>query len=197
MDMPKLMAAAAEGCLAVAEQVTPAHLDHPTPCAGWTVRDLVNHLAHWTSVVSERTARKLPRPEDELERDYVDTEPWPDFYRDHLRASVQAWQQPGALDGSAVMLTSALPTAQIALMLFADLVTHGWDLATALGVEYEVDPEVAAAALTGIAGMAERGRQHGAFGAELPPRADASPLDRALALSGRDPHWRPARRANA
>ncbi|HYF45354.1 MAG TPA: hypothetical protein VD926_04025, partial [Acidimicrobiales bacterium] len=73
-------------------------------------------------------------------------------------------------------------------------VVHGWDLARALGRRYEAtDPELAA--VIGFYGEfpdeARSTEPDAAFGPVVDVGGDASPLDRALALSGRDPAWAP------
>ena len=71
----------------------------------------------------------------------------------------------------------------------AELVLHGWDLAVATGQAYTVREEAAAAALAAVEANAELYRQYQGF-ADPVTLADGAPvLDRALALSGRDPRW--------
>jgi hypothetical protein len=43
-----------------------------------------------------------------------------------------------------------------------------------------------------VAGSAEQGRAMEVYGAEVLVAPDAPTLARALGLSGRDPHWKPA-----
>lgn len=187
------MADAADAAVEVARNVKPSQYDLPTPCPEWDVRALANHLTHWSAVVSERTARKLPRPTDGSEDegvDYTDGD-WPAFFAERVGRAVAAWSEPGAWEGESVMAASPLPARTIGTMLFGDIVVHGWDLAVATGQTLVVSEEVAQAALRGIEGMAVMGREWGAFGPEVGVPADAPTLVRAVALSGRDPGWRP------
>lgn len=82
-----------------------------------------------------------------------------------------------------------LPAPLAAELTMGDLVLHGWDLATATGQEFKCDDELAAAVEAGCRSTAELARSMGLFGPELAVPPDASPLDRALAVSGRDPSW--------
>jgi uncharacterized protein (TIGR03086 family) len=187
----KLMAQAAEAASAVAAGVSPDQYDRPTPCPGWDVRALANHLTHWTAVISERRARKeAPLESEDENTDYTGGD-WPAFFAARVERAVAAWGEPGAWDGEITLVQDPLPAQMIGTMLFAELVMHGWDLAAATGQSLTVAPEVADAALRAIAGMAEMGREWGAFGPEVVVPADAPDLDKALALSGRDPGWRP------
>jgi uncharacterized protein (TIGR03086 family) len=72
-----------------------------------------------------------------------------------------------------------------------ELVIHGWDLARGTGQPYRVDEDSAQVAVEflSLASAAAEPGQRGPFGSavEIPP--GASVLDRAVALSGRDPHW--------
>ncbi|GAA4443160.1 TIGR03086 family metal-binding protein [Actinokineospora soli] len=189
----KLMARAAEATIGVARTVTPEQYGLPTPCPEWDVRALINHVTHWSAVVSERTARKLPPPADGSEdegTDYTGGD-WPAFFAERVERSVAAWGEPGAWEGETVMAASPMPAQTIGSMLFCDLVMHGWDLAVSTGQTYTVPDEVGEAALRVMEEIAEMGRQWGAFGPEVAVPADAPALDRALAMSGRDPAWRP------
>ncbi|GLZ39559.1 TIGR03086 family metal-binding protein [Actinokineospora sp. NBRC 105648] len=187
-----LMAKAADSAVTVARNVTPDQFDLPTPCPGWTVRDLANHLTLWSAKVSERSARRLPPPGDGSEDESNDfTAGWPAPFVEGVARAVEAWDAPGALEGETVMMADARPAKFIHDMVFGELVLHAWDLAVATGQPFEVAPEVAEYTLEGAAGMAEMARQYEVFGAEVSVPADAPPLARALGVSGRDPGWRP------
>jgi uncharacterized protein (TIGR03086 family) len=75
--------------------------------------------------------------------------------------------------------------------MLGELVIHGWDLAMATGQAFPCPPDAAEATRRVLADMAPMGRSYGIFAAEVPVPESASALDRALALSGREPAWRP------
>ncbi|GLW93622.1 TIGR03086 family metal-binding protein [Actinokineospora globicatena] len=183
-----LMSRATDSVVALAAAVTPDQFDRPTPCPEWTVRDLVNHLTLWSGVVAERVARKLPAPTDGSEDESIDfAGQWPARFVDGATRAARAWDEPGALDGETSMMSSPRPATFFHDMLLAELVLHGWDLATATGQPFVVDDDVAARARDSTAAMAEQGREYGVFGPEVPTAPDASPLAQALGISGRDP----------
>ncbi len=188
------MARAAASAVALARTLDPDQLDRPTNCPDWTVRDLANHLTLWSGVVSERSARRLPPPGDGSEAETLDFTAggdWPDVFADRVGRAVAAWDAPGALDGDTVMMGDPRPAVFIHDMLFGELVLHGWDLAAATGLPFQVDEDLAGAALACVEALAEQGREWGVFGPEVVAPPDATTLERALALSGRDPAWRP------
>ena len=76
-----------------------------------------------------------------------------------------------------------------------ELVVHGWDVARATGSPYECEPELLDAARSFLDQFASADAPAGrevAFGPPQPVPAGATPLDRVIALSGRDPGWSPA-----
>jgi uncharacterized protein (TIGR03086 family) len=87
---------------------------------------------------------------------------------------------------------TATPAADVAALNIAEMVLHGWDLAAATGQAYTVGEPAAAAAMRAAEANAELFRQYQGFADPVEAPPSASVLDRLLALSGRDPAWRPA-----
>ncbi|MFD8529673.1 hypothetical protein ACFV0L_19875 [Streptosporangium canum] len=80
---------------------------------------------------------------------------------------------------------------QLGLLGLGDVVIHGWDLARATGQDYGVDEETGEAVAAFMDRTASQGRRMGAFREAHAVPEDASPFERALGLSGRDPGWKP------
>jgi uncharacterized protein (TIGR03086 family) len=72
-------------------------------------------------------------------------------------------------------------------LLIAEFVLHGWDLAEATGQEYRCDDAVAAVVLRTVEAQAELYRQYKGFADAVTVPGDASDIDKALAMSGREP----------
>jgi uncharacterized protein (TIGR03086 family) len=104
---------------------------------------------------------------------------------------VDAWSKPEAWAGDRNVMGSATPAADIAAMLIAEMVLHGWDIAQATGQDYRCDEGVAQAVLETVRAQGELFRQYQGFAAIVSVPEDATAFDRALALSGRDPGWKP------
>lgn len=75
----------------------------------------------------------------------------------------------------------------------SELATHTWDLARALGVDAELDQQVAAAVLGPIQDALPaqpRGEEVGIpFGPVVPVADDASSYEQLVGWLGRDPEW--------
>jgi uncharacterized protein (TIGR03086 family) len=78
------------------------------------------------------------------------------------------------------------------MVALTEVVIHGWDVAVATGQPYNVSDDAAEAVREHMAGFTADGPVEGIFGPAVDVDAGTAPLDRALALSGRDPDWRPA-----
>lgn len=71
---------------------------------------------------------------------------------------------------------------------FMDALIHTWDLATAIGQDDVLDPELVEACVAMfLPDMPERGRASGLVGPAIAVPASASPQDRLLAAMGRQP----------
>src|ERR1700722_7400725 len=83
------------------------------------------------------------------------------------------------------------PAAEAIGFHFVDYVVHGWDVARALGRDYELERDVLAAALP-IAQAVPDGERRRRPGAAFAPRVAVSsggPLGQIVALLGRRPDW--------
>jgi hypothetical protein len=67
---------------------------------------------------------------------------------------------------------------------------HSWDLARALGVDFDLGEERCAATLAGMEQMEDAIRGSGQFGPRVPVPETASAQDRLIGFIGRDPGWR-------
>lgn len=113
--------------------------DRPTPCADWTVRDLVGHV-----VFECRWAPHLLRGEtleqvgDRYDGDLLGDDPigaWTDAAGAAAAAAAAA-----PLDDTVHASFATISTGFYLWQLTAEFVVHAWDLARAVGGDEELDP---------------------------------------------------------
>ena len=166
-------------------------LQAPTPCGDYTVADLLAHAMGLT-IAFRDAADKKDSPAQDAEPGRVALDPgWREVLPGRLLAMATAWHSPQAWEGLTKVGGGTMPATIAGQAGLNELVIHGWDLARGTGQPYRADEASARAAvefLTLASAAAEPG-QRGPFGpaVEVPP--SASMLDRAVALSGRDPRW--------
>jgi uncharacterized protein (TIGR03086 family) len=192
MNLHAEMTDAADAAARTVEHVTPAQFDGPTPCTEWDVRTLLNHLIVWTSYSLAARAEGGSVGQELIDRDFTADPGFAAGYRAQLDRALAAWSDPATWDRSLDVMGSPMPSADVAALNIAEMVLHGWDLAAATGQAYTVSEPAAAAAMRAALANADLFRQYKGFAepVEVPPTA--STLDRVLALSGRDPAWKPA-----
>ncbi|MGP3774920.1 TIGR03086 family metal-binding protein [Streptomyces sp. SDT5-1] len=183
---PYLVESAAEAAR-VAAGVKPDRLDAASGCGDWDVRTLVNHWTVYTSHGMEHRALRTRLPEELTARDLTTEEDWASTYAADLDRAVAAWSDPAVWDGDIDLGFAQQPAPEVAALLWAELVLHGWDVAHATGQEFAVSDGAAALLLQVVEANAELYRQYEGFAAPVPVGADASTYAKALALSGRDP----------
>jgi uncharacterized protein (TIGR03086 family) len=161
--------------------------ERPTPCAGWTARDLLGHLV--TSIRAGMSVMQgrppawpdVARPGDLVEGDPVE------FWRD---IAVQARDVLRNADLGRVMQTPLGQTVADDLAIpVIDLYVHAWDLGVTAGIAVEIPPGVidfAHAYLDPLPDDMVRGDNR-AFAPQAPVPADATPTERFIAWTGRRP----------
>lgn len=181
------MAAAAAETIKVVNGVRPEQFGDPTPCGEWDVRTLLNHIILWTAYSAEQRAHGGSVAEELMNKDFAAD---PDFAADYAKQAnraLGAWSDPAAWERELGVMGSATPAADVATLLIAELVLHGWDLATATGQTYHCDDAVATVVLDTVRAQGDLFRQYKGFGDVVEIPDDASAYDKALAESGRDP----------
>lgn len=190
MDTRELLPGAFEPVVAVVETLGPDSLDRPTPCTDFDVRALVNHFAGTTAWIERVGRRAAPDADDPFGAKLdVTTGEWRALLVERIRAVGVAWADPAAWEGAVEGV--GMPASMIGEMAVAEVLTHGWDLAAATGQPLKVDEDAATAVHRFMVETGELGRQGAAYGPEVAVPAEAPTFDRALGLSGRDPHWTP------
>lgn len=159
--------------------------DAPSPVAGWTARDVVDHLVTWLPALLAPTVTLPARPRAADD---------PVAAWTHHVAAVQALlDDPASAD---LVLSNpdigAIPVPDAVDRFYTnDVFLHAWDLARASGQEHGLDEARCAEVLAGMEPMEETLRGSGQFGTRQPVADDAPPSDRLMAFLGRDPDWRP------
>lgn len=160
-----------------------------TPCRGWTVRDLVNHVVGGNRM-AVRLLDGVPREEslDPLGHDQLGDEPvlaW----AQSAQAQQAAFAAPGAMGRVCHHAAGDVSGAQLLGFRVSDLVLHGWDLAWGVGGDERLDAELVQFVWAQLARRAAAMAATGLFG-EGPSGAvgEDAPLHlRLLDLSGRRP----------
>jgi uncharacterized protein (TIGR03086 family) len=194
-DIVALDAQAVRVSVDLVAQARAADLTRATPCADWTLQDLLTHMVAQhhgfaaASVGDGDLARWRLRP---LGDDPIAT------YRaasDHVLAAFAA---EGVLDRAfplpEIKSGSTFPASRAISFHFLDYVVHSWDVASTLGRGVHFEPtllDVAFRLAEAVPGGDARHEPGAAFAPKI-ARSGTSSLDRILALLGRSPDWQPA-----
>lgn len=162
-------------------------LGRPTPCAEYTVGDLLDHIAG-VSPAFVAAARKTPLDGASPEGGAANLAPdWRTRIPADLDALVEAWRDPAAWEGMTAAGGVDLPGDLAGRVALDELVLHGWDLAKAVGQPAGYDGP----GLDDVHQMVLQFQGAGIFGPAVPVPEEAPLFDQILGLAGRDPAWRP------
>lgn len=170
-------------------------LSGPTPCPAYTLGDLIEHVGGLALAFRAAAEKDIASP-------YVNGTPsgdasrlqadWRERISADLAALAQAWAKPDAWTGMTRIANQDAPAEMVGVTVADELVVHGWDVARATGQPYSAEPELLGAAQTFLGFFASPDAPAGPevpFGPSRPVADDSAPLDRVLALAGRDLAW--------
>ena len=157
----------------------------PTPCADWSVRELVNHIVAGNLWAAELgSGRTIDEVGSALDGDMLGADPLVAYDRSSAAATA-AFEAPGALDSPCAVSYGPVPGSVYAGHRFIDVLIHGWDLASATGQSTDLDSALVAACWDVIEPQLSMLQGSGAFGVDSRDRADTTPQASLLAALGR------------
>jgi uncharacterized protein (TIGR03086 family) len=189
MNLHAEMTDAAGAAARTVAHVDASQFNDPTPCGDWDTRGLLNHLILWTSYSLEARANGESASQELQDRDFAADPGFAADYRAQLDRALAAWAAPEVWERSLDMMGTPTPATDIAALIIAEMVLHGWDLAVATGQRFEVGDDAAAVALNAVEDNAELFRKYQGFADPVEVPSGAPVLDRVLGASGRDPSW--------
>lgn len=187
-ELAAQLSAATTATSTVVRGIIDEQLHEPTPCAGYDVRGVLNHLMG-VLTVAERAGRKAePTTAAGLYTDRMAGD-WRTRFHELAAAAQQAWMPASAWQGNTELLGSTVAAGEAGRKLMGELVVHGWDLACATRQPYQPDQAAMCTVYYYFERTLDNGRSPGAWGPQVSVPPDAPTLPQVLGLSGRDPHW--------
>lgn len=163
----------------VVARLDPSDLGRDTPCAEFTVGNVLEHMIGGATVFSAAFRGEAP-PQPEMPNDLIGAFP---LAMANLRDAVGS---AGALDREIDAPFGRVSGDTFARFVALDGLVHGWDLATATGHEYDPPAEVVRA-VDEFARLAltDSVRDGDTFANEVEPPAGSTPLTKLIAFTGR------------
>ncbi|MEE1773094.1 TIGR03086 family metal-binding protein [Streptomyces sp. JV185] len=168
-------------------------LDGPTPCPDYAVRELLAHVVGLSTAFRDAACKNFGPTTDTAPDAKLPFLPdnWREALPPLLEELVAAWRDPAARQGMTRAGGVDLPGEVALLVVLDELVIHGWDLARSTGQRYEADEASLRIALDMLTPGDGKPRAETIFGPPVPVPDDAPLVDRAVAMSGRRPDWKP------
>lgn len=151
-------------------------LDEQTPCEQWKVRDLLNHLMAAHEIFEKGAKGEQVGPPSGMPPELIGDDPAEQFEQGRQRV-LSAFKDSSAAETNPFIVGIA----------FADMLTHGWDLAKATGQDATMPEDLAQAAMQILDGQLPPERRGDAFKPAIEVGADASTQDRFVGYLGRQP----------
>lgn len=155
-----------------------------TPCAGWDVHAVANHLVGGIQAFPDLLAGAVV--DDDPTHDHLGADPAA-AYDAAARRDHDAWNRLGVMDGTVALAFATVPASMAAVIHLTELVVHGLDLAVATHQHDAIDERLAEQLLDLMRAMGgiDAFRGPGFFGPEVPAQADRPAHERLLAYVGR------------
>ena len=181
-----LLESAVRYALASAGLASPQHLTLATPCSGWDLRMLLDHVSDSLDVLSEAVCTGSvglgPSPGDDG--------PGPDPVTGLRRRATRLLATCAAAGPPERLVAIAdreLTTSLVAMAGAIEIAVHGWDISVACGVHQPVPADLAAALLPITPLLITPSTRPGLFSDPVAVPERCSPSDQLTAFLGRQP----------
>lgn len=170
--------------MAVVDALAPQDWARPSPCAGWTARDVLFHVVDTQRDVLQRAGHDLGLPPD------LDDPPI--GWRTHAETVARLLADPNVSAQRVPSLGGPAELGEVMTRFYGfDMLVHRWDLARTGGLDADWTDAELDAIEGALDGFGEGLYAEGVCRPALDVPANASRADRLLARMGRDPHWAP------
>lgn len=166
---------------AVVQRVPADQWGAPTPCTDWNAKQLLEHqcsVLNGVATIAETGQMAAPSPSP----DNVDPVAMWNDCRDRL---LGALDHQGVLSQTGPFWFRAANVDELCAAVAWDPVTHAWDLATAVGLDHALPDDLIEATMATVEPRAAMLAESGRTAEAVDVAADASTLERFLALVGR------------
>jgi uncharacterized protein (TIGR03086 family) len=171
----------------VVDNVSDTEMGNASPCEGWSVRDVVNHITGGATMFA-LSVEQGKVPDDVVGRlmggDNVGDDPKGAWVVASKHA-LAAFETPGAMEKTVTLPFGEMPGSVALSIAVFDVLTHAVDIASSTGQSVEDVDLVETALAMGHQMVTAEMRQPGVFDAEQPVAADAPAETRLLAFAGR------------
>lgn len=170
---------------ALLEGIGDADAAAPTPCSEYTVAQLREHVVQWAAAFAAGFADPGGQCPDPTATSVEGTG------ADQIREAARGLADADPAGHGLVIGGGELPADMSLSMILSEYQVHGWDLARAVGADWNPAEDGLEASLAFLPHMLTPDFQ--GEGKSFAPRVDvaddAPALDRLVALTGRDPGW--------
>ena len=162
----------------VVGNIHPDQLSNDTPCGKFAVRDVLTHMIGGTTAFAAAFRGHSEPPVAPTGDELANFGPT-------LTALGESMHGPGALDRTIQAPFGEVPGDTFARFVVLDGLVHGWDMAVATGQSYEPPAALVDAAIAFGTDALEPLRDGDTFAMATTPPANATPIERLAALTGR------------
>lgn len=191
MNQIEIYKQATEQFTDLVEQIDDSQWGGTTPCADWSVRDLVNHVvgeALWIAPLFE--GKTIAEVGSALDGDILGDDP-KQTWRQARNSALQILDQPGVLAKTVHLSYGDQTGTQYMEPMAIDAIIHAWDLAAAIGADRKINSDLVDYALKAVQEMLAKYGRGGFFGPEFQLTSEQSQdhQNQLLALTGHNPNW--------
>jgi uncharacterized protein (TIGR03086 family) len=184
-DITRLHRRALDETRGVVAGVESDQWNSPTPCEGWDVQTLLNHLVAGNLWAFELGAGgTIEDVGNRLDGDVLGNDALA-AYDKSAKLATATFEAPGALAAPCAVSYGPVPGSVYCGHRFIDVLVHGWDVAVATGQDSTLAGDLVTAAFELLQDQADMVRVSGMFGDDLEVAADAGDQTRLLAFIGR------------
>ncbi len=168
---------------ATVDRIQTMQMNDPTPCTKFTVHDVLNHMivlgGSFAFLFRGEAAPELKAPAANGSVPTVE-------FRKVMDDLLEAVKSPGAMERTISAPVGEMPGSTFARFVAFDGLVHGWDIATAIGLSFELPPAVIASVDEfARSAVTSEMRDGDTFKDATIAPDDASPMERLVAFSGR------------